>query len=260
MTTTTQQKILNKKEPEKRLIFPLKKRAGRGVGGRITVRHRGKGVKRLYRIVDFGQEKLGVTGKVFALEYDPNRTAYLALIEYQDGERRYVLAPHNIKVGDEIICAEKAEIKIGNRMKLKNIPVGTQVFNIELEVGRGGKLMRSAGTAAKALSQEDGFTHLEMPSGEIRKVFWDCFATIGQVSHPEKRFEKIGKAGRRRLKGWRPVVRGIAMNPPDHPHGGGQAKSPIGLKHPKTPWGKPARGVRTRKKKWTDKLIVKRRE
>jgi len=253
-------KLLTKKEPEKRLLLALKKKAGRGVSGRITIRHRGGGVKRAYRIVDFGQEKLGIPGKVIALEYDPNRTSFLALIEYQDGEHRYILAPHQIKVGDEITCAEKTEIKIGNRMKLKNMPIGTQVFNIELEPGRGGKLVRSAGGTAKIVANEDGFTHVEMPSGEIRKIFWDCFATIGQVSHPEWRFRDLGKAGKRRLKGWRPTVRGTAMNPPDHPHGGGSGKSPIGLKHPKTPWGKPARGVKTRKKRWTEKMIIKRRK
>lgn len=238
----------------------LKKRAGRARSGRITIRHRGGGVKRLYRIVDFGQEKLEIPAKVIALEYDPYRTAFLSLLEYQDGEKRYSLAPKDLKVGDEIICAEKAEIKIGNRIKLKNIPVGTQVFNIELEPGKGGKLARGAGTAAKVLAQEAGLTHLTLPSGEIRKVSQECFATIGQVSHPEKRFEKIGKAGRVRLKGFRPTVRGTAMNPCDHPHGGGEGKTPLGLKGPKTPWGKPARGVKTRKrKKWTGKYIIKRR-
>lgn len=243
------------------MLLALKKKAGRARSGRITVWHRGGGgVKRLYRILDFGEEKMNIPGKVIALEYDPNRTAYLALIEYQDGERRYILAPHGLKIGDELICAEKAEIRIGNRMKLKNIPIGIPVFNIELEPGKGGKLQRAAGTSAKVLGQEVPFTHLEMPSKEIRKVFGDCFATIGQVSHPEKRFVKIGKAGRKRLKGWRPTVRGTAMNPPDHPHGGGEGKSPIGLKYPKTPWGKPARGVRTRRKKWTDKMIIKRRK
>lgn len=253
-------KLLTKKEPEKKLLLPLKKKAGRNFSGRITVRHRGGGVKRLYRIVDFGQEKLGMVGKVIAIEYDPNRTAFLALVEYQDKEKRYILAARDLKVGDEIFCAEKAEIKIGNRMKLKNIPVGTQVYNIELEPGKGGKLVRAAGTSAKVMAQEEGFTHLEMPSKEIRKVSNECFASIGQVSHPEKKFEKIGKAGRRRLKGWRPTVRGSAMNPPDHPHGGGEGKTPIGLKHPKTPWGKPALGVKTRKRKWTDKFIIKRRK
>jgi len=239
----------------------LKNRAGRARSGRITVRHRGGGVKRLYRIVDFGQEKLGMPAKVIALEYDPYRTAFLSLLEYQDGEKRYSLAPKDLKVGDEIICAEKVEIKIGNRIKLKNIPVGTQVFNIELEPGKGGRLAKGAGTAAKVLAQEAGMVHLTLPSGEIRKVSQECFATIGQVSHPEKRFQIIGKAGRTRLKGFRPTVRGAAMNPCDHPHGGGEGKTPIGLKYPKTPWGKPARGVKTRrKKKWTEKFIIKRRK
>jgi len=253
-------KILTKKKPEKKLLLPLKKKAGRGVSGRITIRHRGGGVKRLYRLIDFGQEKLGVAGKVIALEYDPNRTAYIALIEYADGEKRYILAPKDLKIGDEITCQETAQIKIGNRMKLINVPVGTPVYNIELEPGRGGKIVRSAGTSAKVLAQEPPYTHLGLPSKEIRKVSQQCFASIGQVSHSEKRFEIIGKAGRRRLKGWRPTVRGTAMIPPSHPHGGGEGKTPIGLKHPKTPWGKPAKGVKTRKKKWTEKLIIKRRK
>jgi large subunit ribosomal protein L2 len=255
----TSYKLLTKKEPEKRLLLSFKKKAGRAKTGRITIRHRGGGVKRLYRIVDFGQEKMNQKGKVMALEYDPNRTAYIALIEYPDGEKRYVLAPKDLKIGDEIVCQEAAEIKIGNRMKLLNIPVGTQVYNIELEPGKGGKLVRSAGTSAKVIAQEPPYTHLELPSKEIRKVSQQCFASIGQVSHPEKKFEIIGKAGRKRLKGWRPTVRGTAMTPASHPHGGGEGKAPIGLKYPKTPWGKPAKGVKTRKKKWTDKLIIKRR-
>lgn len=229
------------------------------MSGRITVRHRGGGAKRLYRFIDFGEEKLGIVGKVIALEYDPYRTGYIALIEYRDGDKRYILAPKDLKIGDELICAERAEVKIGNRMKLKNILVGTLVHNIELEPSRGGKLVRGAGTSAKVLAQEEGLIHLEMPSGEVRKVSQECYATIGQVSHPEKKFEKIGKAGRKRLKGWRPTVRGTAMNPPDHPHGGGEGKTSIGLKHPKTPWGKPALGVKTRKRKWTDKYIIQRR-
>jgi large subunit ribosomal protein L2 len=253
-------KILTRKEPEKKLLLPIKEKAGRNITGRITIRHRGQRVKRMYRLIDFGQEKLGIPGKVVALEYDPNRTAYLVLIDYQGGEKGYILAPVDLKIGDEIICAEKTEIKPGNRMKLKNIPVGTQIYNIELEMGRGGKLMRAAGTSAKILAQDEGFTNLELPSGEVRKVYGECFASVGQVSHPEKRFEIIGKAGRRRLKGWRPTVRGSAMNPCDHPHGGGGGKTPIGLKHPKTPWGKIARGVKTRKKKWTDRFILQRRQ
>jgi len=252
--------ILTKKEPEKKLLITLKKKAGRGAGGRITVRHKGGGVKRRYRLVDFGQEKEGVKGKVIAIEYDPYRTAFLALVEYENKEKRYRLAADGLKVGDEIICAEKTEIKTGNRMKIKNIPVGTMVYNIELEPGRGGKLVRSAGTGAKVLAHEKKYTNLEMPSGEIRRVLGECYATVGTVSYPEWRYVKIKKAGSNRLKGKRPTVRGSAMNPVDHPHGGGEGRAPIGLKHPKTPWGRPARGVKTRRKKWTDKYIIKRRK
>jgi len=253
------EKILTKKKPEKKLLLALKKKGGRGFSGRITVRHKGGGVKRLYRIVDFGQGKLGVPAKVIAVEYDPNRSALLALVEYQDGEKRYILAPHELKAGEEIISDASAEIKTGNRMKLKNIPVGTQVYNVELEPGRGGKLARSAGSTVKVAAQEANFTHLEMPSGEIRKVSQECFASIGQVSRPEHRFVNIGKAGKVRRKGIKPTVRGTAMGPADHPHGGGEGRAPIGMKHPKTPWGKPALGVRTRRKKWTDKFIIKNR-
>lgn len=252
--------ILTKKKPEKGLLVSLKKNAGRSSSGRITIRHRGGGVKKLYRLVDFGQEKFGVKARVTAFEYDPYRTAFLMLLLYSDGEKRYQLAPHGIKIGDEIICNEKTEIMPGNRMKLKNIPVGTLVYNIEIEPGRGGKMIRGAGTAATVLAQEGRFTHLSMPSGEIRKMLQECFASIGQVSHPEKRFEILGKAGRRRLKNWRPTVRGGAMIPPDHPHGGGEGRTPIGLKFPKTPWGKPARGVKTRKRKLTNKYIIQRRQ
>jgi len=251
--------ILTKKEPEKSLLRPLKKKAGRSSSGRITVRHRGGGAKRMYRVIEFGQEKMDAPAKVIALEYDPNRTAFLALLAYQDGEKRYILAPQGLKVGDEILFSEKAPLQRGNRMRLKNIPVGTMVYNIELTPGRGGKIVRAAGTSAQVMAHEAEYTHLKMPSGEIRKVFSDCFASIGQVSHPEHRFEKLGKAGRARLKGYRPTVRGSAMTPVGHPHGGGEGKASIGLKYPKTPWGKPAFGVRTRKKKWTDKLIISRR-
>ena len=253
-------KILSKKKPEKRLLLTLKERAGRGRSGRITVRHRGGGAKRRYRLVDFGQEKIDVPAKAIALEYDPYRTAFLVLLEYNDKEKRYRLAPSEIKIGDEVVCKEKAEIKIGNRMKLKNIPVGTMVYNIELVPGKGGKMIKAAGAAARVLAHEGEYTNLEMPSGEIRKVVQECFATIGTVSHPEKRYEIIGKAGRSRLKRKRPTVRGTAMVPADHPHGGGEGRSPIGLKAPKTPWGKPALGVKTRRKKWTDKYIIKRRK
>jgi large subunit ribosomal protein L2 len=253
--------VLTKKEPEKKLLVPIKEKAGRNFTGKITVRHRGGRVKRMYRIVDFGEEKLGKKGKVIAIEYDPNRTAYLMLVEYEDGEKRYLLAPDGIKIGDEIICQEDAKIQIGNRLKLKNIPIGTEVFNIELKPLKGGKIAKSAGAFAKVMGQEGEYTILELPSKEIRKIMSECFATVGRVSNPEHIYEKIGKAGRRRLKGWRPAVRGKAMRPVDHPHGGGSGgKAPIGLPYPKTPWGKPARGVATRKKKWTDQLILKRRK
>ena len=252
--------ILTKKEPEKRLLLPIRKKGGRGNEGRITVRHKGGGAKRQYRIIDFGQEKLNLPAKVIALEYDPNRTGFIALLEYEDGEKRYILASQDLKTGDQVVIAEKAEIKPGNRMKLKNIPVGTAVHNIELEPGKGGKLARGAGTAAKVLAQEGGHANFEMPSGEIRKVSEECYATIGAVSRPEWRYTNFRKAGNSRLRGIRPTVRGTAMNPIDHPHGGGEGRSPIGMKHPKTPWGKPALGVKTRKKKWTDKNIIQRRK
>ncbi|TSC74780.1 MAG: hypothetical protein G01um101430_774 [Parcubacteria group bacterium Gr01-1014_30] len=227
--------------------------------GRITVRHRGGGVKKLYRIVDFGQERQG-TAKVVALEYDPYRTAFIMLLEYEDGYKRYQLAPHGIKIGDEVVCKDAAEIKLGNRLKLKNIPVGTLVYNVELAPGKGGQMVKAAGTSAKVLAHEGKYTSLEMPSGEVRKVLFECFVSVGQVSHPEKRFERIRKAGLSRLKGRRPTVRGTAMTPADHPHGGGEGRTPIGLKYPKTPWGKHALGVKTRKRKWTDKYIIKRRK
>ncbi|MDP3883165.1 MAG: 50S ribosomal protein L2 [Candidatus Staskawiczbacteria bacterium] len=252
---------LSKKKPEKRLLKYVKRNVGRGSSGRITVRHKGGGVKRLYRIVEFAQTKIDFPAKVVALEYDPNRTAFIALIEYKDGAKQYIIAPHDLKIGEEIIFSESAPLKIGNRIKLKNIPVGTNVYNIELEPGRGGKIVRSAGSSAQVLAQDEKHTSLKMPSTEIRKFDGECFATIGAVSNPENRFYTIGKAGKSRLKGRRPHVRGSAMNPVDHPHGGGEGRQPIGLKHPKTPWGKPALGVKTRKKKkWSNKLIVSRRK
>lgn len=253
-------KLLTKKEPEKKLLTSLKRKAGRGSSGRITVRHRGGGAKKLYRIIDFGQEKLGIKGKVLALEYDPYRTSFIALLEYQDGEKRYVLAPQNLGVGEEIIIAEKTEVQVGNRMRLKNIPVGTDVYNIELMPNKGGKLVKGAGTSAKVLAQEDGFTQLALPSSEIRRIPRECYATIGMVSRPEWKYTNIGKAGRTRLRGKRPTVRGSAMSPVAHPHGGGEGRSPIGLKHPKTPWGKPALGVKTRGRKKSDKYIIQRRK
>ncbi|MDP2930364.1 MAG: 50S ribosomal protein L2, partial [bacterium] len=243
-----------KKDPEKKFLRFIKNRAGRGYKGRITVRHRGGGAKRLYRILDFGQDKLDIPAKVVAIEYDPNRTAYIALLEYRDKEKHYVIAPEGIKVGDDIIVADNAEIKNGNRLRLKNIPVGTSVFNVELEAGKGGRFARSAGNSTKVLAQDGGETHLEMPSKEVRKVSGECFATVGLVSHSEHIYEELGKAGANRWRRVRPTVRGGAMNAVDHPHGGGEGKTPIGLKYPKTPWGKPARGVKTRmRKKWTNR-------
>lgn len=254
-------RILSRKEPEKRLLLTLKSRAGRNNQGRITVRHRGGGVKKRYRIVDFGQNKIDIVGKVEAIEYDPYRTAFIMLVEYQDNEKRYRLAPEGIKKGEEIVCKEEAILKKGNRMKMKNVPVGTGVFNVELMPMQGGKIVRSAGSAAKVLAHEGKYTNIQLPSGEIRKINSNCFATIGAVSHSEWRYVIIGKAGVSRRKGKRPTVRGSAMNPVDHPHGGGEGRTSIGLKHPKTPWGKPALGVKTRKrKKWTSKLIIQRRK
>ena len=243
----------------------LKKKAGRNKSGRITVRHRGGGAKRLYRIVDFGQEKIDIPAKVIALEYDPYRTAFISLLEYEDSEKRYRIAAQNMKVGDKVVIAEKAEIKTGNRMKLKNIPVGTIVYDVELKPGKGGQIVRSAGSAAKVLAQESGpkgeYVNLKMPSTEIRTIQGDCYATIGAVSYPEWRYKVIGKAGSNRLRGIRPTVRGKAMNPVDHPHGGGEGRTSIGLKYPKTPWGKHALGVKTRKKKKkSDKYILQRRK
>lgn len=253
-------RILSKKEPEKGLLLSFKRRVGRGSNGRITVRHKGGGVKKLYRLVDFGQEKLNLKGRVIALEYDPFRTAFIALVEYENKAKGYIICPDGLKVEDEIICADEAEIKTGNRMKVKNVPVGTMVYNVELEPGRGGTMIRSAGASAKVLAHEGKYTNIEMPSSEIRKVLSECFASIGMVSHPEWRYTILGKAGKSRLRGKRPAVRGTVMNPCDHPHGGGEGRQPIGMPHPKTPWGKPALGRKTRGKKWTDKFILSRRK
>lgn len=258
--TKSAKKQLTKKEPEKGLLLTLKKRAGRNRSGKITVRHRGGGVKRLYRKIEFGQRRLATKAKVQAIEYDPYRTAFLALIEYPDKQRKYILAPQDLKIGDEVIFSEKVPLSPGNRMKLKNIPIGTLVHNIELSPGRGGRLVRSAGTGAKMMGLEGKYAHLKMPSGETRKVLAEGFASLGIVSNAEHRYEKIGKAGRARRRGKRPQVRGAAMAPVSHPHGGGEGRAPIGLKKPKTPWGKPALGVRTRKRKGTDKFIIHRRK
>lgn len=252
-------KMLTKKKPEKRLLLRLPKKAGRANTGRITVRHKGGGAKKLYRLIDFGQEKINMKAKVIALEYDPYRSSFIALLEYEDNDKRYRLAPKDLKVGDEVVCQDKAELKTGNRLKLKNIPVGTAVYNIEIEPGRGGKLARGAGTSANVLAHEGKYAQLEMPSSEVRQILGESFASIGSLSRPEHIYMKLGKAGRARHMGRRPTVRGSAMIPPDHPHGGGEGKAPIGLKHPKTPWGKPALGVKTRKRSWTDKYIIQRR-
>lgn len=257
---TTIKKILTQKKPEKRLLLKLKKKAGRNNQGRITVHHKGGGAKKRYRVVDFGQNKINTPAKVVALEYDPYRTAFLMLLEYKDGEKRYRLAPEKIKIGEEVICGEKALLKKGNRLMVGNVPVGTLIYNLELIPGQGGKIIRSAGNSAKVLAHEGKYTTIQMPSGEIRKVYQKSFASIGEVSHSEWRYADIGKAGNSRRRGKRPTTRGSAMNPIDHPHGGGEGRTSIGLKHPKTPWGKPALGVKTRKKKWTDKFIIKRRK
>lgn len=252
-------KILDRKEPEKRLLSPLHKKAGRNRTGRVTVRHRGGGVKRLYRLIDFGQEWLNQTGQVKAIEYDPNRTCFIALLEYENGGKSYILYPQGLKIGAQVLCAKQAALITGNRLPLKNMPVGTIVHNVELVPGQGGKIIRAAGASAMVMAQEGKYSNLKMPSGEIRKVLSECFASVGALSNPEHRFQDWGKAGRSRRKGWRPTVRGSAMNACDHPHGGGKNKQPLGM-HPKTPWGKPALGVKTRRKRWTDKLILERRK
>jgi large subunit ribosomal protein L2 len=258
MTGATFEEI-TKTKPEKSLVLPLKKRAGRNSQGRITVRHRGGGAKRRLRIIDFKRDKIGVPGKVKAIEYDPNRSARIALIYYADGDKRYILAPQGLKVGDTVKAGEDAEIKPGNALPLKNIPSGTLIHNIEMQPGKGGQMVRSAGNAAQIVALEGDYALLRLPSGESRRIRSSCFATIGQVGNVDHQGIKLGKAGRKRWLGWRPTVRGSAMTPRDHPHGGGEGRSPIGMPGPKTPWGKPALGYKTRKPKASDKLIVKRR-
>lgn len=258
MTGSTFEEI-TKKKPEKSLLLPRKSNAGRNNMGRITVRHRGSGVKRRLRIIDFRRDKIGVPGRVAAIEYDPNRSAYLALIFYADGEKRYILAPSGLGVDDIIKSGEDAELKPGNTLPLKSMPGGTMIHNIEMVRGKGGQLVRSAGAAAQLMAKEGDYALVRLPSGEMRRFRSDCTATIGQVGNADHQNIKLGKAGRKRLMGWRPTVRGSAMNPRDHPHGGGEGRSPIGMPGPKTPWGKPALGYRTRKPKASDKMIVKRR-
>ena len=259
--TTMDYSELSKVAPERSLLEPIKKNAGRNSYGRITVRHRGGGNRRKYRVIDFKRERFGVNATVQTLEYDPNRSAFIALVQYEDGEKRYIIAPQDLKVGDVIVSGPEADIKPGNALPLINIPVGTFLHNIELYPGKGAQLARSAGNTAQLMAKENGMALLRLPSGELRNVPANCMATVGVVSNPEHANVNYGKAGRKRHMGWRPAVRGSVMNPCDHPHGGGEGKSPIGRPGPVTPWGKPALGYKTRQKnKRTDKYIVKRRK
>ena len=252
--------VLSKVAPEKSLLAPKNKRSGRNSYGRITVRHRGGGNRNKYRLIDFKRQKFGVEAEVKTLEYDPNRTANIALIEYTDGTKSYILAPVGLKVGDKVVSGPDADIKVGNALPLVNIPVGTFIHNVELYPGKGAQLARSAGNMAQLMAKENKLALLRLPSGELRNVPESCMATIGQVSNIDHANVKIGKAGRKRNMGWRPTVRGSVMNPNDHPHGGGEGKSPVGRPGPVTPWGKPALGYKTRKSnKASDKLIVRRR-
>ncbi len=258
--SVTDYSVLSKVAPEKSLLAPLKKNSGRNSYGRITVRHRGGGNRRKYRIIDFKRQKFDVPAKVQTLEYDPNRSAFIALIQYEDGEKSYIIAPQGLKVGDTVVAGTTADIKPGNALPLENIPTGTFIHNIELYPGRGAQLARAAGNMAQLMAKENGLALLRLPSGELRNVPIKCMATIGQVGNTDHENVKIGKAGRKRNMGWRPTVRGSVMNPCDHPHGGGEGKSPIGRPGPVTPWGKPALGYKTRKKhNRSDKMIVRRR-
>ncbi len=258
MSVSTFEEITRTK-PEKSLLRPLKKKAGRNNQGRLTVRHRGGGHKRRYRLIDFKRDKIGVPARVASIEYDPNRTARIALLVYEDGEKRYILAPLGLKVGDVVSSGPDAEIRPGNALPLMNMPLGTLVHNIELQPGRGGQIARSAGTYAQLMAKEGGYAQLRLPSGEARRVPLACMATVGQVGNVDHQNIKLGKAGRKRWLGRRPEVRGSAMDPASHPHGGGEGRSPVGMPGPKTPWGKPALGYRTRRNKRTDQYIVRRR-
>ena len=260
MTVSEFDGIDKKDKPERSLTETLKKNAGRNSYGRITVRHRGGGNKRKYRIIDFKRDKMDAPATVLRLEYDPNRSANIALVQYEDGEKRYILAPAGLKAGDQVLSSAAADIKPGNCLPLANIPTGTIIHNIELYPGKGGQLVRSAGTSAQLMAKEGDQAQIRMPSGEVRIVRLNCKASIGQVGNADHENISIGKAGRKRHMGWRPTVRGSVMNPNDHPHGGGEGKSPVGRPGPVTPWGKPAMGYKTRKtKNRTDKFIVKRR-
>ena len=251
---------LSKNGPEKSLLAPLDKKAGRNSYGRITVRHRGGGNRKKYRIIDFKRQKHDVEATVLGIEYDPNRSAFIALVQYEDGEKRYILAPHGLKAGDKVVSGAEADIKPGNALPLKNIPVGTFIHNVELYPGKGAQLARAAGIMAQLMAKEGNMALIRLPSGELRNVPVTCMATVGQVGNIDHENVSIGKAGRKRHMGWRPTVRGSVMNPCDHPHGGGEGKSPVGRPGPVTPWGKPALGYKTRKKSnRSDKYIVKRR-
>ena len=261
MTKLDYSEEITKTTPEKSLVVTLKKKGGRNNQGKITVRHRGGGAKRKYRIIDFKRDKDGVVGTVSSIEYDPNRSANIALIKYADGEKRYIIAPKGIKVGDKIESGANADIKVGNALPLENIPEGTVVHNVELKAGKGGELARSAGSSVQILGREGKYTLIRLTSGEVRKVLSTCRATIGEVGNADHELVNLGKAGRKRDMGIKPTVRGSVMNPNDHPHGGGEGRAPIGRKGPVTPWGKPALGYKTRKnKKASDKLIVRRRK
>ncbi len=250
---------ITRSEPEKSLLRPLKKKSGRNNLGRLTVRHRGGGHKRRYRLIDFKRDKTGIPARVASIEYDPNRTARIALLVYADGEKRYILAPLGLQVGDNIMSGPDAEIRPGNALPLVNMPLGTLVHNVEMQPGKGGQLVRSAGAYAQLMAKEGRYATLRLPSGEVRKVLLNCMATVGQVGNTDHQNVKIGKAGRKRWMGRRPSVRGVAMDPASHPHGGGEGRSPIGMPGPKTPWGKPALGYRTRRNKRTSQYIIRRR-
>lgn len=249
---------VTKTKPEKSLLEPLRRKAGRNNQGRLTVRHQGGGAKRFYRKIDFKRDKFGIVARVSAIEYDPNRSANIALLFYKDGEKRYMLAPLGLKVGDEVQSGSGSPIRVGNALPLSDIPLGTQIHNIEIYPGRGGQMVRSAGVSAQLMAKQDDYAQIRMPSGEVRLVRLECLATLGQVGNTDHENVRIGKAGRSRHMGKRPTVRGSVMNPRDHPHGGGEGRAPIGGQ-PKTPWGKPAQGYRTRNNKKTDKFIVRRR-
>ncbi len=250
---------ITRSKPERSLLKPLRKRGGRNFRGKITVRHRGGGHKRRYRQIDFKRNKDGVPARVDSIEYDPNRSARIALLVYADGEKRYIIAPLGLRVGDQVMSGREAEVRVGNAMPLENMPLGTLVHNIEMKPGRGGQMVRAAGTSAQLLAKEEGYAILRLPSGEMRMILGRCTATVGQVGNVDHGNIKLGKAGRKRWLGIRPTVRGSAMNPNDHPHGGGEGRSPIGMPGPKSPWGKPTLGKRTRGRKPSDKYIIRRR-